>query len=256
MKPESAYWKEKMYVCAQAMVPEGERKKAALDQIAVLARKKESRYRPGWRDVLKIQFTSVPRSIWAMQAVFFLLLPLAEGVLREKAGIYGWQIFPALSICMALGSAALVSELAGHFSHKTAELEQSCYLNLSQLWLMRACCVSGADVLAVIALGAKGAGHYGYGPFAFAAYVLTPFFLTNAALLAFFSLGRSGKKLKCAGILLLAGVGLWVEFFCGWIYEKVWLPVWAVLLAAAVLLCAVQAAGIGRKMEGEGVCWN
>lgn len=256
MRKKRAYWKEKMNVCAQETAPDSDRKKAALDQIAALARKKEIRYRPGWQDVLKIQFASVPRSIWIMQALFFLLLPLAEGVLREKAGIYGWQIFPALSICMALGSAVLVSELAGHFSHKMAELEQSCYLNLAQLWLLRACCVSGVDVLAVIALGARCGGHYGYGPFAFAAYVLTPFFLTNAALLALFSLSRSGKKLKCAGILLLAGFGLWAEFFCGRIYEKVWLPVWGVLLAAAVLLCAVQVVGIGKKMEGEGLCWN
>lgn len=256
MKPASAYWKEKMNVCAQDMVVDGERKKAALDQIAALARRKEIRYRPGWQDALKIQFASVPQSIWAMQAAFFLLLPLAEGVLREKAGIYGWQIFPALSICMALGSAVLVSELAGHFSYKTAELEQSCYLNLSQLWLLRACCISGADVLAVIALGVKCAGNYGYGPLAFAAYVLTPFFLTNAALLAFFSLCREGRKLKCAGILVLAAIGLWMEFFCSRIYEKVWLPVWIVLLAAAVFLCGLWAAGIGKKMEGEGVCWN
>lgn len=256
MRKERAYWKEKLKVCAQDMVPDAGRRKAALDQIADRAQKKEILYRPGWMDIWKIQLASVSKSIWTMQALFFLLLPLAEGFLREMAGIYGWKIFSPLSICMALGSAVLVRELAGHSSYKTAEVEQSCYLNLSQLWLLRACCISAVDVLAVLALSIRCAKHSGYGPLAFAVYVLTPFFLTNAALLALFSLNRSGKKLKCAGILLLAGFALWAEFFCGWIYEKAWLPVWIALLAISALLSAGQMLGIGKKMEGEALCWN
>lgn len=249
-------WKKELGICAQNTDIDPARKKAALDKIALQAEKKKIQYRPGWPEVWKVQLFSVSGSTWLLQGVFLLLVPLAESFLRKKADIRGWEIFPLLSVCMALGAVVFVNELSGHFSCKMAELEQSCYLSLSQLWLMRVCCISGVDVLLVFALGIGRAQHYGYGWFGFSVYVLTPFFLSNAALLAFFSLGRNRKRAGQVGIVALASGFLLAEFFCNWIYEKIWLPVWILLLMTAVLLCAAQVYEIESKMEGEGLCWN
>lgn len=248
--------KKGLGACAQDMDIDPERKKAALDRIAQRAQKRSIQYRPGWLEMWKVQLLSISGSAWVLQGLFLLLVPFAESFLRRKAYIRGWEVFPLLSVCAALGAVVLVIELSGHFSFKMAELEQSCYLSLSQLWLMRVCCISGVDVLLFLALGIGRAQHYGFGWFAFSIYVLTPFFLANAALFAFFTLGRDRKRAGQTGIIALSVAFLGAEFFCGWIYEKIWLPVWILLLMAAMLLCAVQVHEIGRKMEGEGLCWN
>lgn len=248
--------KKELDVCAQRMEIDPAGKKAALERIAQQAGRKKLRYRPGPLAIWKAQLLSVPQGAWILQGVFLLLIPCAEQFLREKTQVQGWEIFPFLSVCMAVGAAALINGLSGHFSCKMAELEQSCYLNLSQLWLMRACCVCGVDVLWIFLLGAGRAQYYGFGWFAFSVYVLTPFFLANAALLAFFTLGRERKRAGQVGIAALAAAFLWVECFGGWLYETVWLPLWIALFVTAFLLCAMQVQEIGRKMEGEGLCWN
>lgn len=248
--------KKELGICAQQMKMDPERKRAALDRIAQQAQKKKIRYCPGPLAVWKAQLSSVPKSAWALQGLFLLLVPCAERLLREKTGVQGWEIFPFLSVCMALGAVALINGLSGHLSCKMAELEQSCYLNLSQLWLMRICCIGGVDVLWVFLLGAGRARYYGFGWFSFSVYVLTPFFLANAALLAFFTLGKERKRAEQFLVAVLMPAFLAAEFFCGWIYKTVWLPLWIGLFVTALLLCAMQVQEIGRKMEGEGLCWN
>lgn len=247
---------EKLGADVQKMDIDPERKRKTLDKIAQEARGKKIRYRPGWRGIIKVQLLSVPVSAWLLEASFLLLLPFAEGWLRKRTGVSGREAFPVLSVCTALGAAVFVDELSRHFSCRMAELEQSCYLNLSQLWLMRVCCISGLDVLAVAALGLDRAAYYGFDWFSFSVYMLTPFFLTNAALLAFFTLARNGNKIGCSLVALAAAAGLCAGFFCRWIYETIWLPVWIFLLTVALLLCAAQVKGIGKKMEEEGLCWN
>lgn len=254
---DKKFWRDELRAEARKMRIDPQRKMEALDRVARRTCGREPRYRPGWRELVKLQLLSVPVSAWLLQTFFLLLPVLAEGCLRKRMGISGWEIFPALSVCMALGAAVLVNELSRHFSFRMAELEQSCYLSLSQLWLMRACCVSGLDVLAVTALGIGRAQNYGFGWFAFAVYVLTPFFVTNAALLAFFAPGR--RKSGAAVICFIAPAllsGLCTGFWGRWIYEAIWLPVWLFLLALALAVCAAGAKGMGKKMEEEGLCWN
>lgn len=249
-------WKKELGRCAQTMEIDPAKKNAALDRIAQHAGEKTVRYRPGWAQIASVQLLCIPGSVWVIQGMFLALIPLAEGFLRERAGVGGWRIFPPLSLCMALSALVSVNELSRHFSCKMSELEQSCYLNLSQLWLMRVCCISGADVLWVFLAGCRNAQYYGFGRFAFSVYVLTPFFLSNAALLAFFTLGRSQKRAGQIGILGLSGAFLWAEFFYDGIYERIWLPLWILLLVTAALLCAVQVCEIGKKMEVGDLCLN
>lgn len=248
--------KKRMLENAERIEIDEERKRKSLAYIAWESGQKEICHQPDWREVVSVQLLGVPVSAWLLQAVFFLLAPVTETVLRRKGLVHGYEIFPALSVCMATGSLVFVHELSRHFSCKMAELEQSCYLNLSQLWLLRVLCISGADALFAIGLSVQRAGHYGFGIFAFAVYVLTPFFLTNAMLLAFISLGRNCGRAGQLALAVLAALGLAIECLCGWIYERVWLPMWVALLAAALCLCAGQVQKIKKEMEGENVCWN
>lgn len=249
-------WKKELDRCAQAMEIDPAKKNMALDRISKQAERAQLRYRPGWLQIVRTQLLCVPGSVWILQGLLLALLPFAESFLRQKAGVEGWRIFPPLSLCMALFALVFVNELSRHFSCKMSELEQSCYLNLSQLWLMRVCCISGVDVLWVFLLGIGRAQYYGFGWFAFSVYALTPFFLANAALLAFFTLGRGGRRAGQIGILGLLGAFMWTEFSVSSIYEKIWLPLWVFLLVTAVLMCAAQICEIGRKMEDEGLCWS
>lgn len=256
MKMHGKEWKIRLEACAQDMEPAPEKKEAALAQIRLEAQQKELRYRPGWVEILKVQVLSVPASVWLWQGMFLLLLPFAEWYFGSRTKIRGWEIFPVLSVCMAFGAVVFVSELSRHVSSRMAELEQSCYFNLSQLWLMRVCCISGVDVLFVTALGIGSAQRYSVSWFAFAVYVLTPFFLANAAMFSFFTMSRNHNRFGCAAVVLASAAVFGMQAFCKWIYEAVWLPVWIFLLAAAVLFCAAQVTEIGKRMEGEGLCWS
>lgn len=256
MKMHEKEWKSKLDACAQAMNPETAKKEATLAQIRCSALQKELLYRPGWMEIIKVQLLSVSVNDWLLQGLFLLLLLLAEGVLAGRAHIWGWKIFPVLSVCTAFGAVGIVCELSRHVSCRMAELEQSCYLNLSQLWLMRVCCISGLDVLFVTGLGMVRASRYGFGWFSFAVYVLTPFFLANAAMLSAFTMSRNNNKFGCAAVALASAAVFCAEAFCSWLYEAMWLPVWMFLLASAVLSWGAQMKEIMRKMEGEGLCWN
>lgn len=249
-------WKAQLDGCAQQMEIDPEKKEKALCRIFRAAAQKEVNYRPGWIEMIKLQFSSLTTGAWCLQMIFLLSLFAIERFLRTKTQMDGRGIFPALSVCMVLGAVVGVNELSRHFSYKVAEIEQSCYLNLSQLWLMRTCILNGLDVLAAILFGIMRAQDYGFGWFSFSVYVLTPFFVANAGLLVLVTAGRERGRGRWFPAAVLAGAGLWVQAFCPHIYEKMWLPVWIFILTVSILVCMGQMRIIGKKMEGEGLCWN
>lgn len=249
-------WKKKFTGCAEQMKIDPVKKERALYGISQAACAGSLQYRPTVSDMIKVQFSCIPGSIWAFQLLFLALLPFAEYWLQNRLELEGWQIFSSLSVWAAAGSLVFVSELARHFSCKMAELEQTCYLNLSQLWLLRACCISGLDILVIAAFGGWRAESYGFGWFSFTVYVLTPFFASNVILIFLFTKGRRGGRAVWFWAALLAGLGFWIQAECSWIYEAAWLPVWLLLLTAAIALWTIELRAFCRKMEGEGLCLN
>ena len=244
------------FLCAGARLgPDPAGRSRAFALLSRAAREKEIRYDPGWADLLRAQMSGIPAAVWAAQLCLLCMLPLLEWALERYTDLEGWQVFPALSVCMAAAGLLTVQELAGHFSHRMAELEQSCYLNLSQLWLLRACCLSGTDVILVLMLSGLRARAHGFGMFAFAVYVLTPFFLSN---LVFLSVFRNGRGRGRAWFWGAAFTGLSVCAQCVFpqIYDRIWLPVWTGLLVLAAVCCGMQTLSLCRRMEGEIVCWN
>ena len=250
--------KTKLDLCMEEIGIDPEEKERVLQALSQEAKKKEIRYSYGKLELWILQLLSLPVGTVAGQALFLLFLPVAEQFLIRYTGISGWEIFPALSLWMAVGSLILVQELGKHFSCRMAELEQSCYFNLSQLWLIRVLSISGTDVLAAFLLGGVRANAYGFGWFPFAVYVLTPFFVGNMALLAVAERARGKNGIFTVAGAFLAGAGFALQAVFPRIYEKGWLPLWLIILAAAVCIAAWQVKRICENMEGRGetVCWN
>lgn len=249
-------WKERFAECAERMKPDPAKKEQTLYRISQAGHISRMRYCPKIPEIIKMQFSCAPGGVWGLQLLFFALLPMGERLLQNHFKLEGWQIFPALSVWMAVGSVILISELGRHFSCHMAELEQTCYLNLSQLWLLRACCISGIDAAVVIAFCGCRANTYGFGWFPFAVYVLTPFFAANVILLLLFTAGRRESRAIRFWAVLLAAGGFWVQMECRWIYDAGWLPVWLFLLTAMIALWGMELHMFCRKMEGEGLCLN
>lgn len=231
------------------------RRTKALDGIERADREATCLSRPDAAEILRIQLGSLPGWFWALQLCLAGAVVTGDFLLQGKFGGDGRRFFPFLSVCLAAVALAFVQELNRHFSFRTAEVEQCCYLNLSQLWLLRLCCVGGADILAVVFFCILRADDWGYGVFPFAIYVLTPYFLANAVFLCIYC----GKKREglwpglC--IALFLGGCLGMQIWCPWIYDILWLPVWIGVLLLALACCSLRVKGICARME-EYLCLN
>lgn len=258
LKKGEAFWKDSIGGCVDAVRIDPGRKEQTLKALSHAAEEKKLLYQPGRLENWRMQLSCLTGRTIVEQICFLLLIPGIEQLLIRHTGVRGWEIFPALSVWMAVGCLVLAQELSVHFSTHMAELEQSCYFNLSQLWLTRAVSISGLDVLAVLALGGVRSQAYGYGWFPFAVYVLTPFFTANAVMLFVISQARGKNRVSAAVIVFLAGAGFALQAGLPWIYEKTWLSVWLFLLAAAASLCVYQMKKLCGKIEGRGesICWN
>lgn len=258
MKSREKQWRISIGGCVDAVAVDPDKKDQALRLLARAAEEKKTVYVPGRLALWRMQFSCLAGRTIAEQILFLLFIPVVEQFLSRYTRIQGWEIFPALSVWMALGSLILVQELSGHFSTHMAELEQSCYLNLSQLWLMRMISISGLDVLVVLVIGGVRSRAHGFGWFSFAVYVLTPFFAVNALMLLVLSIARGKKTISAMAAAFLAGAGFSLQLGLPRIYEKAWLPVWMIVLAASAGLCIWQIGFMCKKMEGRGeeLCWN
>lgn len=258
MKNRERRWRDGISGCVNAVAVDPVQRDKALQLLARAAKEKKPVYIPGRLALWRMQFSCLTGRTIAEQIFFLLFIPAVEQLLSRCTPIRGWEIFPALSVWMALGSLILVQELSGHFSTHMAELEQSCYLNLSQLWLMRMISISGLDVLVVLIWGGVRSQAYGYGWFSFAVYVLTPFFAANALMLFVMSLARGKNTISAMAAAFLAGAGFVLQMGLPGIYEKAWLPVWMICLAAAAGICARQIGFLCKNLEGRGeeLCWN
>ena len=253
---EDRYLLEKIRETGLAMDIDPGLKERVLKNLARDAVRRKGFPRPGWGQLLWIQFSFVPWWLWASQLLAFGGLPFVEFLLKRYTAISGWQIFPALTVCVSAAGLLLIRELERHFSCRTMEIEQSCFLNLTQLWLLRVCCIAGADALALLTFSAFRARAWGFGFFPFAVYVLTPFFFSHAAFLFLFGHGKRGGLLAWLGTAVFLGACVGIQTAFPWIYALTWLPVWVGLFFAAAVCFVSQLMALYGKMEGEGVCWN
>ena len=133
------------------------RKAAALQAIRLEAGRKKVIYRPSLPEIFRNELSLISVNYWYLQAVL-----LCVGIwLSGRAGsLYGPEsllteagispemfLLPVLSALLALTGITGFGELAKCFSCRMAELEQSCYLNLRQLMMVRMAITGAVNLL-------------------------------------------------------------------------------------------------------------
>ena len=196
---------------------------------------------------------------WILQGSLVALL----AALLEKTALDGGALPDYLrwiSVLAAWMGVLGCSSLGRHFSRGMAELEQSCYFNLPQLWTIRMALSGAVDILALV-LGSGRIAERTNLPLAqVCVYVLVPFVLSNVAVLLLFTAlrggrGRYGLLVTALAAGLLAAVpGLASG---GEAYGTARLWAWTAALFAGTGLYLWQLKVMyGKIRRGETICWN
>ena len=242
----------------QECMPDPERRKQSLAEIRQNISKKTFCRTPFPGELLAVQIQYLSAGFWILQGIFIVAMILfverASGGKRELADYLQWT-----SVIAAWMGVAGCSQLSRHFSRGMAELEQSCYFNLSQVWTIRMA-FSGLVDIGVLTLCGGRIAERAKAPFgAVCVYILVPFVLANVCCLFFFTALRGGRsryvQLAMAfvtGTLAAVPAATPGEAYAG---ARLW-KWWAVLAAGAVFYLW-QLRCIYRKIRrGEMVCWN
>ncbi len=233
------------------------RKRQILGKIAEAVEEKRYLYCPTAMEVFRrqIRYISGFCTGGQMACLMFLL------ALFWQFQVQGEEILAYLgtgSAAAAYMGVFLMLELSRSRDYGMAELEQSCYLNVRQVWCAKMVCFGCMDILALTSMVAVIAGKTTYGILRVLVYLLVPFVLSNGLQLLVFTMFRSQKKgyLQMAAALSASGVSLLPMQYPAW-YQASYLGIWVCILAAAAVFLGKGIAGACQKLEeGESICWN
>ena len=274
---------ERLRAAAETLVPEKEKRGDALRQIRKNIHEKTmcqtDRTIP-LGNLFLIQLRHISPSFWIIQGILagslaLLLKNISPGfwilqgslvallaALLEKTALDGGALPDYLrwiSVLAAWMGVLGCCSLGRHFSQGMAELEQSCYFNLPQLWTIKMTLSGAADVL-VLALGSgtiAGKTNLPFGQVCL--YVMVPFVLSNICCLLFFTALRGSRNrygqlvlALMTGLLAAAVSSLPMEA-----YAKGSLWAWAAVFSGGIgiYLCQLRYM-YGKIRRGEIVCWN
>ena len=234
-----------------------DRKKKALTAVGRAVSEKAIRYSPSFWEVLRIQIQYISPAYWIAQACCVLVFVFVFYQMGSGDGvIYDYILW--FSIGAALMGFVGVSELGSHFSCRTAETEQSCFLNLKQLWSIKMILSGGADIL-ILSLFTGGIALRTEMRFtAVCIYLLVPFLLSNLCYLLALSAFREGTgKYVRLGLALVMGLAAAAPSLYPACYKAQFLWVWALVMAAAAVLLILEIRGLfGKLTKGDVLCWN
>lgn len=229
------------------------RREEALEQI----RKEVRTYRPPvratWGRLLYEQLAYLTPSYWMAQGFFvaaaFLLCAVARRGMEN--GNVTWLDFVALGSVVAAGMGiGAVTELSHSISCHMAELEQTCYFNLGQLWAMKMAVFGCGDlcVLAILIVGMPGRERMGAA--ALGLYFLVPFVISNICYLFLLTVKRetNSRWKQSVAAVFLAGLAMMPSAFPE-AYSRAALPVWLAVLAGGIVLLALEIRGLYRKLS-------
>ena len=237
-RTEQKEWPE--WELAKTLTPDRGRRERALAEIRREIAGKSVRPSPSWREIVWLELQYISPLFWVSQAVllalFFLVL--------ERVSLGGGKLADYLqwaSIAAAWLGVLLYGNLGRHICRGMAELEQSCYFNLSQIWAIKMALAGAGDIL-ILSLGCGRISGLTRTPFLqVIVYLLAPFVLSNVCCLLFFS------------ALLAAMVPATIPGS----YEAAFWWIWLLALSAGVAIFAWQIWLMYGKIErGEVLCWN
>lgn len=250
---EGDIWK-----AASQLRPDPHKKQESLLHILSSIDSKDIYSAPPFSELLLIQLQYLSPVFWILQGGMLLGLMLLLFRLPSKGGEltdYLWWSSVAAAWLGVLSNGLL----GRHFSSGMAELEQSCYINLTQMWTIRMILVTGVDIFFVLTVFSGGIAlrtdtFFGR----VAVYLLVPFILSNACCLLGASAIRGGKgKYILAALAVLTALVAAAPSFLPKVYTAAYLWVWfGVLLLGTLIFAGQIRICYSRMIRGEMVCWN
>lgn len=249
--------RQKFLIFKKAALPvSAEKKAAALENIREAADGHNLRPRLSVWELIRIQLAYISPGYWIGQGMVFAALAIY---------FHNMEVTDSFRDCISWFSAAVafmgvfgVAELGKHFSNKAAEVEQSCYFRLEQLWMMKMILFGGVDILGISAFTGGIAERTGVGAGAVCVYLLAPFLLSNACYMLLLTACRGGGgRYQQFGAALLLGIAAMLPSVNPRAYYANYLWVWLVALAAGAALLIGETRALYDKMaKGETLCWN
>lgn len=242
---------------AWRMLPEADRKREAMEAIGREIRAKKITYSPSAARLFLIQLQYIPFAFWLSQGAVLVSVAflLCRTTLRQGGVMdYLWwgSVAAAWMGLMACGG------LNRHLVRGMVELEQSCYINMLQLWTMRMILSGCMDMIILCVCSGVIAWYTRMWLVRILLYLLVPFVLSNACYLIFLTWAR-GRRMQFPQIIIGAVSGVMAlapRLFAG-IYSPDCLWVWMILLTGGVYLWVERLRCCRRKItRGEMLCWN
>lgn len=248
---------EKIWEQARSLSPACTDRKRAMEAIREEIAGKRLRYVPSYRELFMIELQYISPLFWMLQGILvtgllfiFYVMPYPE---HDFADNMRW-----ISIAAAWMGVVTCSDLGRHISKGMAELEQSCYFNLPQMWTMRMILTGIVDILLLTFCSGRIAETVS-APFAqVCVYVLVPFVLSNACCLLLFSFMRGGRgRYGQLTMAFSAGIMAMIPSATPSWYQVEFLGIWIGVLLAGVMLFLWQIRILyGKMSRGEILCWN
>lgn len=242
---------------AGTLSPDPVRKEQALEAIRRAAAQKKIQGAPAWWDIVIIELKYISPLFWTLQGVFLIgLLFLLERIYVNDGVLADYLQWA--SVAAAWLGVLVYGNFGRHFFRGMAELEQSCYFNLSQMWAVKMALAGTVDIL-ILSLCCGRISRLTKTPFLqVILYLLVPFVLSNVCCLLLFTALRGGRSRY--GQLVrgfLTGLIALVPAVIPRIYEVDFLWVWLLMLFAGMAVLAWQIVLMYEKIErGEVLCWN
>ena len=242
---------------SKSLSPVPERKSRSMNAFRQAVGEKRLLYRPSPLNLLGIQLQYISPGSWALQGGFLLAVVLLlwhTSLIRGELADYLWWGSVAAAW---MGMLACV-DLGRHLSRGMAELEQSCYFNLPQMWTIKMILICGADIL-ILGFCCGGIAYNTDTPvWQVSVYLLVPFVLSNLCCLVFLTLFRGkkehGSQLALAIVIAMAASG---PSLTVWSYTWNFLWMWVLTLAVgSVLLAGLLRQCYKKVSRGEILCWN
>lgn len=255
-KQREENWEE-FWDKAAELTPDVNRKKESLYFLQDSVREKKLRYTPSLAELMRIQLQYITPLFWLVQGgILLFMILLFYRFSARNAGLteYLWWSSIAAAWMGVLSHGTYVS----HFSHGMTELEQSCYINLSQMWTIRMILCTSADIL-ILTVFSGGVALDTKTPFGrVAVYLLVPFVLSNVCCFLVLNILRGGRgrfaQVALAVIMALIAVS---PSAAPPIYTAAYLWVWFAVLIFGAAIFIVQIRSCYNKMiRGEMLCWS
>ncbi|MEH2943680.1 hypothetical protein VSQ32_12610 [Lachnospiraceae bacterium KK002] len=237
--------------------PDRRQKERILRQIAQAVEEKQELYCPSGWEIFCGQVKYISRFCLGGQLLCLFLIMVLFAYFQWK-GENMLAYLGAASAAASCMSVFLILELNRSSTIGMLELEQSCYLNVKQVWCMKMILFGCLDILFFSIMIPGIAGTASCGMFQVMVYLLVPFVISSFMQLLVFTMLRGGKREYLqAGMAVGCGMASLLPLSAPEWYTMAYFGIWLLLLAAFGLSLAWEIRQLYHKLEeGELICWN